>query len=286
LHNREYVFLLTLVVNSDSHSGPVYEGVLFDITRMINYEKALTQAQKMESLGVLAGGIAHEFNNLNTVIKGFTTLLLNNAQDEKSRKHLSQIHKASLTLEKLTSQILTYARQHQSDRKTMNPHQVLRDVLELVSSFKKKDIKLALSIQEESKTHLVELDPYQLNQALLNLILNSIDGFHDDHYEKMIEVGQQVITTREEIFAVDNVINPGRYIHIWIRDNGSGIPYSLQSKIFEPFFTTKAPGKGTGLGLSLVYGIIKQNNGYIRFESEPDVGTVFFLYFPVVSTTR
>lgn len=282
LLNRDYAFLLTLLVNDQKSSYPLYEGVLFDITRLVNFEKALTQAQKMESLGVLAGGIAHEFNNLNTVIKGFTAMLLNHVQDDKSRKHLSLIHKASLTLEKLTSQILTYARQQPSDKRIINPYEIVRDVFDLVSNFKKKDIEFVIDIHENSKEFRIEIDPYQLNQALLNLILNSVDGFDDHHTTKIIEVGQKIIVLKDELFAVDSIISIGRFLQIWIRDNGSGIPYSHQSKIFEPFFTTKPPGKGTGLGLSLVYGIVKQNNGYIRFESEPDVGTIFYLYFPTI----
>ncbi len=275
-----YTFLLTVLINTENPESPLYEGVLTNVSQLVAYESALSQARKLESLGILAGGIAHEFNNLNAVIKGFSDLLSKTQVNEKQSRYLQQILNASSTLSRLTSQILSYSRQQPYESKWINPASVIHDVCSMIEHFQNTTIQIYINIDEKSLPYQIYVDPHQLNQVILNLVLNAKDALQECDSKEII-ISQSFISINESLTMLDEQISYGDYLEISVKDNGPGIPRHIQQKIFEPFFSTKPVGKGTGLGLSMVYGLVKQHSGYIRLESTPGEGATFRLFFPI-----
>jgi two-component system, cell cycle sensor histidine kinase and response regulator CckA len=263
-----------------------YEGMNEDITERRLLEDQLRQAQKMEAVGRLAGGVAHDFNNMLGVITGYGELLqLNLPPRSPLRKYADEIGKAGRRATTLTRQLLAFSRKQVISPLVLDLNAVVSEMETMMCRLIGEDIQV--SFKRQPALAPVRIDPGQVEQILMNLAINSRDAMPDGG-SLCIEVAE---TELDETYARQIAYaKPGRYVMLTVSDTGCGIDKEIQPHIFEPFFTTKEVGKGTGLGLSTVYGIVKQNEGYIRIYSEPAKGTTFKIYFPradaAVSTSR
>ncbi len=257
----------------------------FDITDRKKAEKEreklqaqLYNSQKLEAVGILAGGVAHDFNNMLGGILGYTELTLSDmSPDDPSRDNLLNILKATRRSADLTRQLLTFARKQTISPVVLNLNESIESVLKMVRRLIGENIDLAW--HPGSDTCVVRMDPTQLDQILINFCVNARDAITD--------VGKITIKTDTVSFDqkyCDNhaYLKPGNYVMLAVSDDGSGMEKETMEHIFEPFYTTKDPGKGTGLGLATVYGVVKQNNGFINVNSESGKGTTFSVYLPLV----
>ncbi len=260
-----------------------WRGALVDITerKLAEEEKGklelqFQQAQKMESVGRLAGGVAHDFNNMLGVILGHTELALRQGDPgHPLHAHLQEIRKAAERSASLTRQLLAFARKQTVAPKELDLNATVAGMLTMLQRLIGEDITLVWQPQED--LGLVKMDPSQLDQLLANLCINARDAI-DDVGIISIETGRRVF---DEAYCVNHQgFQPGDYVRLAISDNGCGMDRETQAHIFEPFFTTKGVGKGTGLGLATVYGVVKQNNGFVNVYSEPGQGTTFTIYLP------
>jgi signal transduction histidine kinase/CheY-like chemotaxis protein len=242
-------------------------------------EEQLQQSQKMEAIGTLAGGVAHDFNNLLTVILGNTQLALRSLQnDDPIKRRLIEIEKAGNRATSLTRQLLAFGRRQRLERLTLNLNEVIADLMKMVQRIIGEDIEVA--VKSEPELSLVFADPAQIEQVIMNLAVNARDA--------MPQGGQLAIETFNYEFEETQrrkyeYIQPGKYVVMVISDTGTGMDPEIKARIFEPFFTTKEIGRGTGLGLAMVYGIIKQHEGYIHVDSEAGHGATFKVYLPVAT---
>jgi PAS domain S-box-containing protein len=248
-----------------------------DITEKKKLEAQFFQAQKMESVGRLAGGVAHDFNNLLGIIMGHTELALDLAPDpaQPIYSHLHEILKASERSSNLTRQLLAFARKQTVAPKVIDLNKTIEEMLNMIRRLIGENIDLIWYPGTESRP--VKMDPSQIDQILANLCVNARDAISN--------VGKIIMETGtvflDESYCIDHPgFIPGAYVVLTVSDNGQGMDKKILEKIFEPFFTTKESGKGTGLGLATVYGIIKQNNGFINVYSEIGQGTTFRIYLP------
>lgn len=253
-----------------------------DITEKRRLEKQFLQAQKMEAVGRLAGGIAHDFNNLLTVINGYSELLIKMAGSQHPWfEKIAQIKKAGERASALTSQLLAFSRKQIIQPKLLNLNHVLHDLEKMLKRLIGEDIELQIFYYE----HLgnIKADPTQIEQVIMNLIVNARDAMPKGG-KLTIELKNQFIDSN--FIQKHAGISEGWYVKMSIIDTGIGMNQETMKHIFEPFFSTKEKGKGTGLGLATVYGIVKQNKGYIQVYSEVGHGTVFHVYFPIVNATE
>ena len=241
-----------------------------------NKAEELRQAQKMEAVGGLAGGIAHEFNNLLQAIDGYTNYAMEGLSAEEQRyQDLQQVRKATDRAATLTRQLLGFSRRQVLRRKNVDPNHVVADLTKLVRPVIGEHIQLELSLADNVGT--VYADPGELQQVLLNLSLNARDAMPTGG-TLFLKTENRVLS---EAFCEHHPdASPGRYVVLSITDTGRGIPPEVKEHIFEPFFTTKEVGDGTGLGLATVYGIVQQHEGVIRVYSELGKGTTFKVYLP------
>ena len=245
-----------------------------DITERKALQAQLQQAQKMESVGRLAGGVAHDFNNMLSVILGYSELAIRKAgTDNPLQRHLAQILDAAKRSASLTRQLLAFARQQTIAPIVLDLNKTIEGMLKMLHRLIGEDIDL----QWHPKADLwpVMVDPSQIDQILVNLCINARDAIAD--------VGKITIETENSTLGKAYCANhpgfvPGDYLKLTVSDDGCGMDKETQNILFEPFFTTKEMGKGTGLGLATVYGIIKQNKGFINVYSEPGHGTSFTIY--------
>jgi PAS domain S-box-containing protein len=250
---------------------------ILDITERRELEEQLVQAQKMEALGTLTGGIAHEFNNIMTVIMGFGEFLRQGlAKDSPLREYADQIGHAADRAARLTDGLLAYSRKKGVSLEHVDVNEALRAVAGLLENIIGEHITLKTAATDEALPVLA--DKTQLEQVLINLAVNAVDAMPGGG---MLSLRAGLLESLHGIVDNQNRIPPGAYALITVSDTGSGMDRETQAKIFEPFFTTKEVGKGTGLGLSVVHGIIKNHNGHISVESEPGRGTMFRIYLPV-----
>ena len=241
-----------------------------------NLQAQLNQAQKMESVGRLAGGVAHDFNNMLMVIIGYADLAMNQvAPDDPMRNVFREILKAASRSANVAKQLLAFARKQTIVPKVLDLNSTVEGMLKMLRRLIGEDITLTWL----PRPHVwrVKIDPSQLDQILANLCVNARDAIAD--------VGKITIETGSATFdaeyCADNLgFVVGEYSLLAVSDDGSGMDKQTQDRLFEPFFTTKGVGKGTGLGLATVYGIVKQNGGFINVYSEPNQGTTFKIYFP------
>lgn len=243
-------------------------------------ESQLVQAQKMEAVGQLAGGVAHDFNNMLSVILGHCELALAALDSAHPvRESITEIMKAGRRSADLTRQLLAFARKQTIAPQVLDLTDTVATMLKMLSRLIGEDIDL---LWKPSHHRLpVKMDPAQLNQILANLVVNSRDA--------IVDVGKITIETGSAEFdreyCEDHIgFIPGKYVLLAVSDNGCGMDKETQERLFEPFFTTKEIGKGTGLGLATVYGIVKQNGGFVNVYSEPGQGTTFRIYFPLLET--
>ena len=236
----------------------------------------MQQNQKIESVGRLAGGVAHDFNNMLGVILGYTELALRQVpENEKLHAQLTQIRKAAERSAELTRQLLAFARQQTAEPKVLDLNATVTGMLKLLQRLIGEDIDLAWKPCGGKLT--LRIDPSQVDQILANLCVNARDAIKD--------TGAIVIRTSTVHLDEDEASSipeaaPGNYVVLTVEDTGCGMDRETQSKIFEPFFTTKKVGEGTGLGLATIYGIVVQNRGFIRVDSEIGKGSSFMIYLP------
>ncbi len=241
-------------------------------------EAKLRQSQKMEAVGLLAGGIAHDFNNILTAIKGYCSLVDNAlVPEDPSREDMREIMNAADRATNLTRQLLAFSRRQIMAPKVVDLNKTLGDMLKMLRRVIGEDIRLSTKLF--SAPCLVKVDPNQIEQVVVNLVLNARDAVSKGGE---ITMETEVLLPPDEFFSARPELARGRLVCVKVRDNGCGISPEVKKHMFEPFFTTKEQGKGTGLGLSMVYGTVKQSGGDIEVESEPGQGSVFKLYFPLV----
>lgn len=264
--------LITLIMSS------IFIIISQRIAQTINsYAIKLEQAQRMEAIGTLSGGIAHDFNNILFPILGYSEMLLEDAPADSSyRAGLNQIHSGSLRARDLVQQILTFARQGNSDMRLIQIQPIIKEALKLIRSTIPATIEIRQNISPDCS--IVKADATQIHQIVMNLATNA--------YHAMEEDGGVLKVTLKEVDVKaskkpDIDMMPGPYACLTVADTGTGMRRELIKKIFEPFFTTKKENKGTGMGLSVVHGIVKKMNGSIQIQSEPGKGTEFNIYFPV-----
>ena len=243
----------------------------------LRLEEQLAQAQKMESIGRLAGGVAHDFNNILAVILGHTELLTEDCPaDSVLQENLEEIMEAGTRAQDLTRQLLAFSRKQVLEVKTLDLNKVISGMEKMLGRLLGEDIKVHLLLNAENS--LIKGDISQLEQVLLNLCVNARDAMPDGG---LITIETTVIPPMAHFTSVPHVSE--FYIMLAVSDSGSGMDEAILGQIFDPFFTTKDKGKGTGLGLSTVYGIVKQHEGEITVHSEPGRGSTFRIYLPLVS---
>jgi len=245
-----------------------------NITGQKKVEEQLRQSQKMEAIGRLAGGVAHDFNNLLGIVTACTELLRGRV-DGEGLEYIENIQEAAKRGASLTRQLLAFSRKQVVQTQILDLNERLKEVIKLLHPLMGDDVEISLLPRTPSA--VIEADPGQLDQVVMNLAVNSRDA--------MPRGGRLIIETGvfdfDEAFAREHAtMKPGRYVVLAISDNGTGMDEATRLRIFEPFFTTKEMGKGTGLGLATVYGIVKQSGGDIWVYSEPGRGTTFKIYFP------
>ncbi len=258
------------------------QGIARLLTERKQVEEQLRQAQKMEAVGRLVGGMAHDFNNRLTAIQGFTDLLLKRiGQDEQQVYYLDQLKIASERAAELTRQLLNFSRKQLLHPKILNLNEVVSDWGNLVRVLLGENIAVHLILG--SDIGLVQADPTQLEHLMMNLALNACDAMPSGG-DFTIETTDLEISELQAQF--NPAIPPGEYVRLLIKDNGCGMSEETRLRLFEPFFTTKERGKGTGLGLFTAYGIIKQSGGSMEVKSTPGEGTTFLIYLPVVADAQ
>jgi PAS domain S-box-containing protein len=276
-------FLVTRVPYRDA-SGKIIgvTGISRDITQYKGIEDRLRQAQKMEAIGTLAGGVAHDFNNILMVISGYSSVLAEAVKNNpKLLGHVEQIQKAGERAGSLTRQLLAFSRKETIQPTPINVNDVVAGIEKLLHRLIGEHITISTELAMDLGT--VMADAGQVEQVILNLAVNARDA--------MPEGGKVSIETRNTLLGYEKGkgpadAKPGEYVELTVTDSGVGMEAGVKTHVFEPFFTTKPAGKGTGLGLSTVYGIVQQAGGYVTFESELGLGTSFHIFVPRIYSTH
>jgi PAS domain S-box-containing protein len=273
-----YIDETTITPVRDPSSGMIvnYVAVGRDISEHLRLSAQLQQAQKMEAVGRLAGGVAHDFNNMLSVIIGHANLALIGLDPvQPLHANLDEILKAAERSADLTRQLLAFARKQTIAPKVLDLNETVTGMFKMLKRL--IGVAIELNWQPGNDLWTVKMDPSQIDQILTNLCINASDSIAGVG-KITIETGNNVV---DEGYCAHNPgFVPGEYVRLTVGDNGCGMDKKTLAHIFEPFFTTKAVGMGTGLGLSTVYGAVKQNNGFINVYSEPGLGTTFAIYLP------
>jgi len=242
-------------------------------------EQKLRQSQKMEAVGRLVAGVAHNFNNLLAVTMGYTDLLLARHSAGIDHDDLQEIRNATERGAALTRQLLAFGRKHDAKRARIDLNRTVEGIREMLSRVTREDIQLTIEVTSEPLT--IVIDPHDLEQVVLNLVINARDALPAGGAIH-IDVARESVTAAPG-GSPDLPVAPGAYARVRVRDNGTGMTPDVQSHLFEPFFTTKDVGKGTGLGLAFVHGIARQGAGFVAIDSAPAQGTTVSVYFPLAS---
>lgn len=288
-HQRADVFYPTLKKTFDVVASPLRDAsgglrggtlVMRDISDRIRLNEQLRQAQKMEAVGLLAGGMAHDFNNLLNVISGYAEIL-DAERILTGSKELEEIRRAVRRAAQLTSKLLAFGRRQVLQPRVLDLNLVIAETADMLRRLIGEDVKVATELN--ARPGVVRADQTQLEQILMNLATNSRDA--------MPEGGELIIRTDDaQLGALEQrkypYVKPGSFVQLSVIDTGKGIPSDVMKHVFEPFFTTKEQGHGTGLGLAVVYGAVKQSGGYIWVSSEPNRGARFDIYLPRVDSLQ
>jgi PAS domain S-box-containing protein len=249
-----------------------------DVTDSLRLEDQLRHSQKMEAVGLLAGGVAHDFNNVLTAIIGYGNLLsMKMAPTDPLRTYAESILTTSQRAAQLTQSLLTFGRKQVVNPLPLELNGIIMRVERLLKRLIREDIELKTELTNGNTTVLA--DSIQVEQMLMNLVTNARDAMPRGG---RLTISSSVVDLDAEFVAAQQYGQPGPYVRVTVADTGDGMDEGTRERIFEPFFTTKEMGKGTGLGLATVYGIIKQHRGFIDVESSPGAGTSFHLYFPLI----
>ncbi|MCG2749298.1 MAG: response regulator [Desulfobulbaceae bacterium] len=272
---RNYRVVSSPILNSSGQVTAAVE-LVEDITERLSLESQLRQAQKMESVGRLAGGVAHDFNNMLGAIIGHAELALDRMDPTQPLfTRLQEILKAALRSAALTRQLLAFARKQTVAPKVLDLNEAVEGMLKMLRRLIGEDIDLVWL--PDSGLWSIKIDPSQIDQILANLCVNARDAITG---VGKVTIGTHTVTFDEAYCADHAGFKPGDFVMLAVSDDGQGMDKEILDKIFEPFFTTKGIGQGTGLGLATVYGVVKQNNGFINVYSEPGQGSTFKIYLP------
>jgi PAS domain S-box-containing protein len=280
LEDRELTADVRWTLLCDKYNAPrAVLAIHTDVTEKRMIESQLMRAQRMESIGTLAGGIAHDLNNILTPILTSIEILKLTETEDRARKVLETIERSARRGADIVRQVLSFARGIQGKRVEIQPKRLLSDIGTLITDTFPKHISLQMALRKSDWPILG--DPTLLHQVLLNLSVNARDAMPQGGL--LTITADNVVVDERSAKAYDRG-KPGKYVVISVGDSGDGIPDKIRDKIFEPFFTTKEVGKGTGLGLATVLTIVKSHNGFIDVQRNGDSGTVFKVFLPTVET--
>ena len=267
----------TLILDRGMPMG--VRGFLIDTTEKKNMEAQLRQAQKMEAIGTLTGGVAHDFNNILSIIVANTELAMNRIPDDHpAKKRLENVIDSSFRARDVVGQLLAFSRSKEKEKFPLNISFMVKESLKLLRTVTPENIKIHQDIRY--KTGKILSDPAQINQLMVNLCMNAFHAMEDKN--GVLEVKLMNIELDEEGAAAYQLTIPGQYVNLLIKDTGSGIDPELKNRIFELYFSTRGTGKGSGSGLSVVCGIVKENKGGIKFDSTLGKGTCVSVVFPII----
>lgn len=274
-----------VIIEADITSHPVvFNGrraafvIAQDVTERRRLEAQLRHAQKMDALGRLAGGVAHDFNNVLTAILGYSDLLLEDATDDRTRARIEQVHKAAHRARSMTTQLLAFSRKQIVEPRVLDVNAVVDEAARMLRRLVGDHIQTVMHL--DPGVSRVRADAGELVQVLTNLVVNARDAMPDGGTLTMESANVEL----DETYVKTHVgVTPGPYVMIAVSDSGTGMTPEVQERLFEPFFTTKGIGQGTGLGLATVYGIVRQRDGHVWVYSEPGRGTTFKIYLPRVT---
>jgi len=271
----------SIVPNYDTHGHLLsYDGILRDITERKNIEAQLLHSQKMEAVGRLAGGVAHDFNNILSAIVNYIYLLRSSLNDNPSAQaDIDHIYSLAMKASEITRGLLAFSRTHVVDLVPVNLNDAVKNMAKLLSIFIGEDIGLDLRLTDESL--IIMADITQIEQIIINFSTNARDAMPDGGN---ITIETQLLTLDDESRSHQGG-SPRTYAVLTFSDTGTGMDEETMQRIFEPFYTTKESSKGSGLGLSIIYGIVKQHDGYINVSSAPGRGTTFAIYFRTVESS-
>jgi PAS domain S-box-containing protein len=259
-------------------------GIGEDITERKRLENQLRQDEKMKAIGTLAGGVAHDFNNILSAIIGYTEIAaLQISEESKAKESLKEVLNAGRRARDLVKQILAFSRKGEQERIPMQIGPIVKEALKLLRSSLPTTIEIRQNI--ESDTGIVDADPTQIHQILMNLCANASHAMGEEGGILEVEIANvRLGSSDSELTHFD--ITPGNYLRLTVSDTGQGMPREVLERIFEPYYTTKERGEGNGLGLSVVHGIVKSYGGTVTAYSEPGKGSTFHVYLPVIEEKR
>jgi len=277
-NSNEIREVLIAADNLELGSEPFYLLILQDITDRVRLENELRQAQKMEAVGRLAAGVAHDFNNMLTVILGYASMMQNGSPrlDEKLASYLRQVEQAAERATALTRQLLAYSRKQIIQRRPLQLNEVVNQTVGMLRRVIGEHITLDMQLTPDLP--LIYADTTSMDQVIMNLALNSRDAMEDGGD---LTISSTAVEIDDAYCAHTPEAQPGRFVCLTVKDSGHGMDSATLNRIFEPFFTTKEQGKGTGMGLATVYGVLKQHEGWVEVESAPRRGTTIRAYLPV-----
>ena len=281
-HDGSYRWILTTALPYRGADGRILKwfGSSTDIHDKVMADERLQQAQRLQAAGQLAGGVAHEVNNMMTIVMGCGEFALQSLPAEHpQRTEIAEMVKAAGRASDVTRQLLAYSRQQVFRVQALNLNQVVRDLTPALIRLSGSDRQLA--VRHTRDDVWIRADRGQIEQVLINLVANARDATETDGLI-VVETGLVALDQEQLSRHHEEELPPGPFVRLAVRDNGSGIPPEIAARVFEPFFTTKPLGQGTGLGLSMVYGIVKQSGGFPELISQPDEGTTVAVYFPAV----